>query len=69
MVDDWAVCQVAMVVSTVSSKMLQVMANAEGFSFFETLTGFKWIGNKAKELEAAGYTVLFCYEEAIGFCE
>lgn len=36
--------------------------------FEETLTGFKWIGNKAIDLEKEGYKVLFSYEEAIGFC-
>lgn len=29
--------------------------------------GFKWLGNVAAQLEAEGYTVLFAYEEAIGF--
>jgi hypothetical protein len=43
------------------------MAKAEGFHFEETLTGFKWLGNVAARLEAEGYTVLFAYEEAIGF--
>ncbi|KAK7464022.1 hypothetical protein BaRGS_00037986 [Batillaria attramentaria] len=33
----------------------------------ETLTGFKWMGNKADELEKKGKTVLFAFEEAIGF--
>jgi phosphoglucomutase / phosphopentomutase len=33
----------------------------------ETLTGFKWMGNKSIELLAEGKTVLFAYEEAIGF--
>lgn len=33
----------------------------------ETLTGFKWMGNKAIELMEQGKHVLFAYEEAIGF--
>ena len=33
----------------------------------ETLTGFKWMGNRTVELEKMGKTVLFAYEEAIGF--
>lgn len=38
------------------------------FSFWqETLTGFKWMGNKAVELIKDGKDVLFAYEEAIGF--
>lgn len=57
---------VAMLASTVSSKMLQRMAKVEGFRFEETLTGFKWLGNRAKELAAQGLLVAFAYEEAIG---
>ena len=30
-------------------------------------TGFKWLGNEALRLEAGGYTVLFAFEEAIGY--
>lgn len=57
----------AMVASTVSSKFLARMAEVEGFRFEEALTGFKWIGNKAIQLEQEGYEVIFAYEEAIGF--
>lgn len=59
--------KIAMVASTVSSKFLARMAEVEGFRFEEALTGFKWIGNKAMELEREGYTVVFAFEEAIGF--
>ncbi|CAG9760995.1 unnamed protein product [Ceutorhynchus assimilis] len=59
--------KVYMISSTVSSMILQTMAKAEGFNFVDTLTGFKWIGHKALELEKDGYTVIFCFEEAIGF--
>ncbi|CAG2112316.1 unnamed protein product [Medioppia subpectinata] len=58
---------VYMMSSTVSSKILQSMAKIEGFNWLETLTGFKWMGNKADELEKSGKTVLFAFEEAIGF--
>lgn len=57
----------AMIYSTVSSKILKSMAAIEGFKSFETLTGFKWMGNKAMEEELAGRKVLFAFEEAIGF--
>lgn len=57
----------AMLASAVSSKMLAAMAAKEGFVFRETLTGFKWLGNVAKDLEAEGLEVLFAFEEAIGF--
>lgn len=56
-----------MLASTVSSKMLRAMAKAEGFNFIETLTGFKWMGNRSYELINEGKTVLFAFEEAIGF--
>lgn len=32
----------------------------------ETLTGFKWMGNRARNLLDQGNTVLFAFEEAIG---
>lgn len=56
-----------MIASTVSSKILKSMAAIEGFIFHETLTGFKWMANKAIEEESAGKKVLFAFEEAIGF--
>lgn len=57
----------AMISTAVSSKMIKAMAQKEGFQFHETLTGFKWIGNKAVDLSEQGINVLFGYEEAIGF--
>ena len=60
--------QCYMLASTVSSKMIGAMARANGFHFEETLTGFKWMGNRAAALQAEGKTVLFSFEEAIGFC-
>uniref|UniRef100_A0A0A9XRK6 Glucose 1,6-bisphosphate synthase n=1 Tax=Lygus hesperus TaxID=30085 RepID=A0A0A9XRK6_LYGHE len=57
----------AMIASTVSSKHLQAMAKREGFQFFDTLTGFKWIGNKAIEVTNDGMEFLFGYEVEIGF--
>ncbi|KAI5968948.1 hypothetical protein KGF57_000063 [Candida theae] len=53
--------------STVSSQVLKSMAEIDGFNFIDTLTGFKWIGNKAIDLENEGHYVPFGYEEAIGF--
>ncbi|XP_076177688.1 phosphoglucomutase 2 isoform X2 [Ptiloglossa arizonensis] len=58
---------VYMLASTVSSKILASMAKQEGFNFEETLTGFKWMGNRTVELKKAGKEVIFAYEEAIGF--
>lgn len=58
---------VYMLASTVSSKILAAIGKKEGFNFVETLTGFKWMGNRSCELMAEGKTVLFAFEEAIGF--
>ncbi|KAM5440869.1 hypothetical protein MferCBS31731_004008 [Microsporum ferrugineum] len=57
----------AMLSSTVSSSMLSKMAEKEGFHFEETLTGFKWMGNVARQLENQGYEVPFAFEEALGY--
>ncbi|KAH9483817.1 putative phosphoribomutase [Psilocybe cubensis] len=59
--------KLAMVASTVSSKMIQSMADVEGFKFEECLTGFKFIGNTALRLVDQGFDVPFGYEEAIGY--
>ncbi|KAK2578945.1 hypothetical protein KPH14_011149 [Odynerus spinipes] len=64
---DANIANVYMLSSTVSSKILASMAKKEGFNFEETLTGFKWMGNKAVELIKEGKDVIFAYEEAIGF--
>ena len=53
--------------SAVSSKQLASMARIEGFEFEETLTGFKWLGSRARARAAAGDDPFFAYEEAIGF--
>ncbi|XP_073990789.1 phosphoglucomutase 2 isoform X2 [Rhodnius prolixus] len=63
--DDYS--NVYLISSTVSSKILKTMAKVEGFSFEETLTGFKWMGNRAYQLLKEGKEVLFAFEEAIGF--
>lgn len=57
----------AMIGTVVSSNMLFKLARKEGFQYFETLTGFKWLGNKAIELRKSGLRVLLAFEEAIGF--
>ncbi|KAL8695246.1 MAG: hypothetical protein Q9218_000284 [Villophora microphyllina] len=53
--------------TAVSSQMLSHIAETEGFSVRETLTGFKWLGNVAKDLEEQGKKVHFGYEEALGY--
>ncbi|XP_008559651.1 phosphopentomutase [Microplitis demolitor] len=64
---DKNISDVCMMASTVSSKILASMAKKEGFKFEETLTGFKWMGNKTVELKQNNKQVLFAFEEAIGF--
>ncbi|XP_070826719.1 glucose 1,6-bisphosphate synthase [Chaetodon trifascialis] len=59
--------QVYMLATTVSSKILQAFARIEGFCFEETLPGFKWIGNRIHELSKTGSSVIFSFEESIGF--
>ena len=54
--------------SLVSSPMLGVVARAAGATYEETLTGFKWIANRAMALEATGERrFIFGYEEALGY--
>jgi len=62
---DPALCVV--INSTVSSKFLAAVAATEGFSYEETLTGFKWIGGLAKARVTEGKHLIFAFEEAIGF--
>ena len=57
----------AMLSSTVSSRMLAVMAEEEGFKHVETLTGFKWMGNIGLDVDAQGFDTRFAFEEAIGY--
>ena len=51
----------------VSSSLLAEMARAHGVGYAETLTGFKWIANRAIGHERKGGRFLFGYEEAIGY--
>jgi phosphomannomutase len=53
--------------SIVSSPMLGTIAHGLGVRYEETLTGFKWIANRAMELEKEGFTFVFGYEEALGY--
>jgi len=59
--------KLTMLASTVSSRMLAAMAKKEGFHSRETLTGFKWLGNVAQDLQTGGCDAAFAYEEAIGY--
>lgn len=59
--------EIFMLTSAVSSQLLSFIASEEGFSVMETLTGFKWLGNCALDLQKNGNRVLFAYEEALGY--
>ena len=57
-----------LVLSTlVSTPMLGTIAAHYGARWERTLTGHKWIQNRALELVAEGYTFRFGYEEALGY--
>ena len=64
---DWNGKDAYMLYSTVSSHVLRAIAEKEGFSCQDTLTGFKWMGNMTHDLIKQKKHVLFCFEEAIGF--
>lgn len=54
--------------SCVSSPQLGTIARALGVRYEETLTGFKWIANRALEIERAeNKRFVFGYEEALGY--
>lgn len=56
------------VISTiVSSPMLGPVAASHGARWEQTLTGHKWIQNRALELQAQGLAYVFGYEEALGY--
>src|SRR5260370_5013169 len=58
----------AVLASIVSSPLLGRIARDLGVHYEETLTGFKWIANRAIELEREGYEFVFGYQEALGYC-
>ena len=51
----------------VSSPMMASIAQAHGAHWEPTLTGHKWIQNRALELERQGLRYVFGYEEALGY--
>lgn len=58
-----AVCK-----SIVSTNMARSICEAYGVSLFDTLTGFKYIGEKIQQFEESGdYSFLFGFEESYGY--
>jgi phosphomannomutase len=58
----------AILASIVSTPLAGRIAADLGVHYEETLTGFKWIANRAVELEREGYEVVLGFEEALGYC-
>ena len=58
------------IASIVSSPLLGRIAASLGVRYEETLTGFKWIANRAMEVERdpEPCQFVFGYEEALGYC-
>ena len=55
------------VTTIVSSEMTKAIAKEYGAKVFETLTGFKWIGEKIRQFEENNsYAYLFGFEESYG---
>ncbi|MDD2649176.1 MAG: phospho-sugar mutase [Eubacteriales bacterium] len=58
----------AVVKSIVSTELAKAICDDFGVSIFNTLTGFKFIGEKIQQFEESGkYTFLFGFEESYGF--
>lgn len=52
----------------VTSELGRAVASAFGADTIDTLTGFKFIGEKIKQFEESGeYTFQFGYEESYGY--
>ena len=53
--------------SIVSSTLLEKVAQSHSATYFQTLTGFKWLANIGMQLEDDQNEFLFAYEEALGY--
>ncbi|OLQ94196.1 phosphoglucomutase [Vibrio ponticus] len=51
----------------VSSTLLDKIAKSHGATYYQTLTGFKWLTNVAMQKQTADSQFLFAYEEALGY--
>ncbi len=57
----------ALITTIVSSDMAKAIANEYGLKVYETLTGFKWIGEKIRQFEENNsYSYQFGFEESYG---
>ncbi|WP_114765622.1 phospho-sugar mutase [Vibrio rhodolitus] len=51
----------------VSSTLLDKIAKSHGATYYQTLTGFKWLTNVAMQKQTDDSQFLFAYEEALGY--
>lgn len=62
---------IALLNSTVSTRMLAALCTAHNITHVETLTGFKWLANTALRLSSTSsspsYSAPFAFEEALGY--
>ncbi len=56
-----------MVKTIVTSELGRAIASSYGIETIDTLTGFKYIGEKINEFDRTGETFLFGYEESYGY--
>ncbi len=56
-----------MIKTIVTSELGQAIASSYGVSTVNTLTGFKFIGEKIRQYDATGETFVFGYEESYGY--
>jgi phosphoglucomutase len=58
----------AIITSIVSTQMTKAVCKDNNVKFFEVLTGFKFVGEKIRELEQTGEaTFIFAFEESYGY--
>ncbi|PAV31434.1 phosphoglucomutase [Virgibacillus profundi] len=56
-----------MLKTVVTSELGRAVADAYGIKTIDTLTGFKYIGEKIRQFDATGETFIFGYEESYGY--
>ena len=57
----------AVLKTIVTTDAIKPMAKKYNFKVYETLTGFKYLGNKTVELRSLGIDTLFSFEESYGY--
>ena len=58
----------AVISTIVSTRMTEAITKASGLTYFDVLTGFKYVGEKIKEFEKSGsHSYIFGFEESYGY--